>query len=51
MMPDGYTIVYFTNSDIKQTLPDTTVIYYFAEAQTTQTTTATGKQVNFHAVF
>jgi hypothetical protein len=33
--PSGYSIVYFTNNDIKQTFPDQKVVYYFAEAKTT----------------
>lgn len=33
--PTGYSIVYFTNNDIKQTFPDQKVVYYFAEAKTT----------------
>jgi len=37
--PDGYTIVYFNNNDIKQTYPnETKVVYFFAQASTTQTT-------------
>ncbi len=45
IFPDGYTIVHFTNNDIKQTLPDQTIIYYFADAQTTQTTLPNGLHV------
>jgi centromere protein J len=37
--------VYFANEDIKQTFPDQRVVYYFAEAQTTQTTYSDGLQV------
>eukprot|EP01016_Furgasonia_blochmanni_P015242 TRINITY_DN18259_c0_g1_i1.p1 TRINITY_DN18259_c0_g1~~TRINITY_DN18259_c0_g1_i1.p1 ORF type:complete len:181 (+),score=37.31 TRINITY_DN18259_c0_g1_i1:39-545(+) len=33
------------SNDIKQTFPDETVIYYFAEAQTTQTTIKNGPQI------
>lgn len=28
-LENGYTIVYFRNGDIKQTLPDQTILYYF----------------------
>lgn len=45
IFPDGYTIVHFTNSDIKQTLPDSTIVYYFADAQTTQTTLPNGLHI------
>jgi centromere protein J len=45
IFPDGYTIVHFTNNDIKQTLPDQTIIYYFADAQTTQTTLPNGLHI------
>ena len=38
IFPDKYTIVHFVNHDVKQTLPDGSVIYYYAEAQTTQIT-------------
>lgn len=38
-------IVYFANEDIKQTFPDGKVVYYFADARTTQTTFADGLQV------
>ena len=41
----GYTIVYFNNNDIKQTYPDQKIVYYFAEAKTTQTTYPDGLQV------
>jgi len=43
--PDGYTIVYFNNKDIKQTYPDGKIMYYFAEARTTQTVFMSGLQV------
>jgi len=43
--PDGYTIVYFTNNDIKQTHVNGKVVYYFAKAKTTQTTFPDGLQV------
>lgn len=36
--PNKYTIVHFVNNDVKQTLPSSSVIYYYAEAQTTQIT-------------
>jgi centromere protein J len=42
---DGYTIIYFNNKDIKQTYPNGQVVYYFAEAKTTQTTFPDGLQV------
>lgn len=38
IFPDGYTLVFFGNGDIKQSLPDTTIIYYYSEHDTTQTT-------------
>jgi len=37
--------VYFNNNDIKQTYPDQKIVYYFAEAKTTQTTFPDGLQV------
>jgi centromere protein J len=43
--PDGYTVVFFNNNDIKQTYPDARIVYYFAEARTTQTTYSDGLQV------
>lgn len=44
--PDGYMIVYFNNKDIKQTFPDEIkVVYYFAEANTTQTTFKDGWKI------
>ena len=40
---DGYTIVYFNNKDIKQTYPnEERIVYFFAEAQTTQTSFSNG---------
>lgn len=48
--PDGYTIVHFTNNDIKQTLPNGTIIYFFADANTTQTTLPNGPNVYFIAI-
>ena len=42
IFPDGYTIVYFKNQDIKQTYPDGKIVYYFWEARTTQTTETNG---------
>lgn len=38
-------IVYFANEDVKQTFPDGKVVYYFADARTTQTTFMDGLQV------
>jgi centromere protein J len=43
--PDGYTVVHFTNKDIKQSFPDGKVIYFFAEANTQQTTFPDGQQL------
>jgi hypothetical protein len=43
--PDGYTIVYFTNGDVKQSYPDLKVVYFFFEAKTTQTTFPNGMQI------
>ena len=45
IFPDGYTVVYFNNQDIKQTYPDGKVVYFFAEARTTQTTYTDNLQV------
>jgi len=45
VFPDGYTIVYFNNNDIKQTYADSKVVYYFADAKTTQSTFPDGLQV------
>ena len=42
---DNYAVIYFNNQDIKQTYPDGKVVYYFAEAKTTQTTFSDGLQV------
>ena len=36
--PNGYIIVNYTIGDIKQTLPDNSIIYYYADADTTQIT-------------
>jgi hypothetical protein len=38
IFPNGYTLVFFGNGDIKQSLPDSTVIYYYADQDATQTT-------------
>jgi centromere protein J len=45
IFPDGYTIVKFKNNDIKQTYPDGKIVYYFEEAQTTQTTDTDGVHI------
>ena len=37
--------MYFVNGDIKQTYPDQKIVYFFSEAQTTQTTLPEGLQV------
>lgn len=47
---DGYSLVYFTNGDLKQTYPPThrkgqRLVYFYAEAKTTQTTYPNGLQV------
>jgi len=43
---DGRTIIVsFFNGDIKQILPDSRVVYYYADAQTTHTTYADGLQI------
>lgn len=44
IFPDGVTVVHFTNSDVKQTLPSGVMIYYFAETQTTQASFPDGVQ-------
>jgi hypothetical protein len=36
IFPDNYIVVFFQNKDVKQTLPDQSVIYYYAEHDTTQ---------------
>ena len=36
IFPDNYILVFFQNKDIKQTLPDQSVVYYYAEHDTTQ---------------
>ena len=38
IFPDNYIIVFFQNRDIKQSLPDSTVVYYYAQHDTTQIT-------------
>ena len=38
-------VIYFNNKDIKQVYPDGKVVYYFAEANTNQTTLTDGLQV------
>ncbi|EGR34162.1 hypothetical protein IMG5_021820 [Ichthyophthirius multifiliis] len=45
VFPNKYSIVNFINQDIKQVLPDETIIYYFADAFTTQTTFPNGVNV------
>ncbi|XP_061876397.1 centromere protein J isoform X2 [Colius striatus] len=43
---DGKTVtITFFNGDVKQVLPDQTVIYYYADAKTTHTTYADGLEV------
>lgn len=42
--PDGYSVVYFTNGDVKQSF-STRTVYHFQEQQTTQTTYPNGLQV------
>ena len=45
---DGYTVVYFCNGDVKQTIPEgegNRVVYLFAEAGTVQTSLPDGVQV------
>ena len=42
---DGHQIVYFINGDLKQNFPDGKTVYFFNEAQTTQTTYSDGLQV------
>lgn len=45
---DGYSLVYFTNGDIKQTYPAThtrrasRIVYFYSEAKTTQSTFPNG---------
>ncbi|TNV73675.1 hypothetical protein FGO68_gene11096 [Halteria grandinella] len=41
---DGYSVVYFTNGDIKQSFP-TRTLYHFSAQETTQTTYPNGLQV------
>ena len=43
--PDGYSIVYFNNKDIKQCFPDGRIVYHYAEAKTVQTTFPDGLQL------
>lgn len=38
IFPNGYIVVNYTIGDIKQTLPDNSIIYYYADADTTQIT-------------
>ncbi|CAD8061276.1 unnamed protein product [Paramecium sonneborni] len=45
VFPEGYVIVHFTNKDVKQTLPNGTIIYFFADAHTTQITVANGPNI------
>lgn len=45
IFPDGYTVVYFTNKDIKQTYPDGKVVYFYSETDTTQTTLPDGLNI------
>ena len=42
---DGRIIVYFFNGDVKQTLPDSSVIYFYAEAGTRHTTKPDGTEI------
>lgn len=39
--PNGYVIVNYTIGDIKQTLPDSSIIYYYSDQDTTQITLPT----------
>ena len=41
--PNGYSIVHFVNDDLKQILPDGTVIYFYKEHDTTQTSNTKDK--------
>lgn len=43
--PDGYSVVYFTNKDVKQCFVDGRIVYHYAEAKTTQTTFPDGMQL------
>jgi centromere protein J len=43
--PDGYSIVYFNNKDIKQSFPDGRTVYHYSEAKTIQTTFPDGLQL------
>ena len=56
VFPNGYKVVTFENGDVKQTLPDETVIYFYTEYDITQISLPDGteiyrfknKQVEFH---
>ena len=43
--PDGYSVVYFTNKDVKQCFVDGRTVYHYAEAKTIQTTFPDGMQL------
>ena len=46
LFSDGRSIVRFTNGDVKKTFPENgTVVYYYAERHTTQTTYKSGLEV------
>ncbi len=57
MFPNGYTVVEFKNQDVKQILPDSSVIYHYSNDNITQITIQnkgleiyrySNKQVEFH---
>lgn len=45
VLPTGVQTVFFGNGDIKQTIPDRRVIYYYADAQTTHVSEPDGTQL------
>ena len=43
LWPDGYSVVYFANNDVKQVFPNhEKIVYFFAKLGTTQTTYLNG---------
>lgn len=44
-MPNGFKISFFKNGDVKQTLPDTSSVYYYKSQNVTEMNLATGLTV------
>lgn len=43
--PDGYTVIFFENKDIRQHYPNEKMVYYFSDHKITQTITEQGDKI------